>query len=211
MSQISKDTITVLRPASEAKAIAQNNSSTAELLNTAAVINYAANSGQTSCIVQQSLKPETIQDLINNNYIVERIGRADATRPVLIDWSKAVAKASAGTLDDINHNSLVYNKQGLSDFMYIELPPEAKQLTVKSIEQIQSTGAVLIDMSKVTKEGIWLKIDTSVLDTSAGKKIYKITFDSADSSIPALYFGYIIQDDAPNKSYVYMDISSEGC
>lgn len=205
MTTFSKDSIHVLRSAPEAQSVAASVNSETEKMTAASVINTAANAGQTSCVIEQSLKPETIQDLIANGYIVENIGRADKTRPVLVDWSKKVTSAIAGDYEDVSHNSTIYNKKTLSEHMLIELPTLAKNFSLTGMTKMQPTEEEVSDISSIIQDNIWLKVPTELLDTTAGKKVYKIQLKhkSLDDTM-SLYFGYNIQDDEPDKSYVYM-------
>lgn len=51
----------------------------------------------------------------------------------------------------------------------------------------------------------WLKIISGILNKSAGQHIYKLSFIDRDThDIVAVYFSYIVQDDNPDKPYIYM-------
>ena len=205
MTTFSKDSIHVLRFAPEAQSVAASVNSETEKMTAASVINTAANAGQTSCVIEQSLKPETIQDLIANGYIVENIGRADKTRPVLVNWSKKVTSSTAGDYEDVGHNSPIYNKKTLSEYIWIELPTLAKNFLLTGMTKMQPSQEEVSDISSIIQDNIWLKVTTELLDTTAGKKVYKIYLKHKclDDTM-SLYFGYNIQDDEPDKSYVYM-------
>lgn len=205
MATISKESIDVLRSAAEVHLVADSVDSQEEIKVAAAVINSAANAGQTSCVIERRLSPATIQDLVDNEYQLEGFGRADKNIPYIVDWSRSVTKSVAGDYEDIGVNSIVYNKKSLSEFMWVELPRLAKNFIVAAITQIQPMQSESLDISQVSQENIWLKIPVALIDVTAGQKIYKMQLkhNSLEDTM-TLYFSYIIQDDEPDKSYVYM-------
>ena len=71
--------------------------------------------------------------------------------------------------------------------------------------KMQTIQEEVSDISSIIQDNIWLKVPTELLDTTAGKKVYKIHLKHKclDDTM-SLYFGYNIQDDEPDKSYVYM-------
>lgn len=205
MATIPNESIDVLRSASQVQVIAASVSSQEELSVAAAVINSAADAGQTSCVIERSLSPSTIQDLIDNGYTLEGLGRADKNIPYIVDWSKFVSKCIAGSYEDISAHSTIYNVNSISSVMWVQLPELAKNFLIDSIGQIQPQSTASLDLTEVTQENIWITIPTSIMDITSGQKIYKIhlTHSQLEDSM-TLYFSYTVQDDNPDKSYVYM-------
>ena len=125
----------------------------------------------------------------------------------ITDWSRPIAKCVAGDYSKMAVNGVIYNKQTLTNDMWVELPAYAKQFSVAGIYQIQPTpdceGSVAI--CRVRQKNIWLRIPVDIMDTSVGQKIYRIEFKHRYSlENMSLYFSYTIQDDDPKKPYVYM-------
>ena len=52
----------------------------------------------------------------------------------------------------------------------------------------------------------WIDIDRDILDITAGQHVYRMTFQKPDCKLKATcWFSYIIQDNNPEKPYIYMD------
>lgn len=125
----------------------------------------------------------------------------------IVDWSRPITKCIAGEYADLAVNNTVYNKNTLTDDIWIELPAYAKQFLVCGIYQINPNAASLdsLPLHTVRHKNIWLRIPTQVVDTSAGHKIYRAEFKHKHTlELMILYFNYTIQDDQPCKPYVYM-------
>ncbi len=52
----------------------------------------------------------------------------------------------------------------------------------------------------------WIDIQSSILDVTAGQHTYRMTFNRLGEKLSATcWFSYIIQDNNPEKPYIYMD------
>ena len=52
----------------------------------------------------------------------------------------------------------------------------------------------------------WIRIDSCILDTSIGQHTYRFQFINRETDdVYSLYLSYIIQDDNPDRPYVYMN------
>ena len=126
----------------------------------------------------------------------------------MADWSEPLAKCSAGSYSEVSSHSIIYNKQSLTNDIWIELPVAAKQFSIAGVYPIQpepEDKTVSVPVCSMRQRNIWLRIPTSFVDTSPGQKIYRIEFKHKFSlENMSLYFSYTIQDDNPAKSYVYM-------
>lgn len=203
MASIPKESIGVLRSAPEVQSVAY--SSEDERVVVASAINNAANCQQLSCIVERSLKPETIQDLIDNGYTLEHIGRADSSKPIIIDWGKSVVSSVACDYTEVPQNSPIYNTKELEDVFWVKLPAITSNFLLDSLDQIQPATNPVSALPEIMKENIWLRIPTSLLDTTVGNKIYKVGLShKCLEDTMTVYFGYTIQNDDPDKPYVYM-------
>lgn len=115
---------------------------------------------------------------------------------------------------DIASNSPMWNKSALDYYVYIEIPHNI------------TYSCSLYDFAEVTKEGLqyvpreaivrdkqcWLRGTIPLLNLTAGLHIYKLMFvDSFTNAVFDLYIGYNIQDDNPDKPYVYMQREESSC
>ena len=126
----------------------------------------------------------------------------------IVDWSKPVMRCLAGDYSAMSANCVIYNKQTLTDDLWVELPSSAKQFSIAGVYQIQpdpQNCQVSVPIYSIKHKNIWLRIPSALVDTSAGQKIYRIEFKHKCSlENMSLYFSYIVQDDNPAKPYVYM-------
>lgn len=124
----------------------------------------------------------------------------------ITDWSKPVTRCIAGDYSSIAVNSVVYNKQTLTDDIWIELPASTKQFSISGVYQIHPSSECKPEKIPCVKyRNIWLRIPVHLVDTSVGQKIYRVEFKHKCSlENMSLYFSYTIQDDNPPKPYVYM-------
>lgn len=123
------------------------------------------------------------------------------------DWSRPITKCIAGDYKDVSTSSTIYNKNTLTDDMWVELPRYAKPFSVCGLYQIQPAVDCKqsVPTCTIRHKNIWLRIPILVMDTSAGSKIYRLELKhNSTLESMSLYFGYTIQDDQPCKPYVYM-------
>lgn len=108
-------------------------------------------------------------------------------------------------------HSEVINVGELQDSIWLKLPDDmAKYLTLSCVNSIGfETNGTAIDISdKVTRETnrVWMEVDKSVFSLEPGFHMYQLVFDdSGTGSILNLYFCYHIQDNKPDKDYIYMN------
>lgn len=133
--------------------------------------------------------------------------RFATTDSKITDWSRPVTKCVAGDYSEISLHNTIYNKKTLTDDMWIEMPTYTKQFLVSGVYPIHPTTECLsaVPICSVKHKNIWLRIPISVMDTSAGHKIYRLEMQhECTLENMTLYFSYTIQDDEPCKPYVYM-------
>jgi len=108
-------------------------------------------------------------------------------------------------------HSEVINVGELQDNIWLKLPDEsAKYLTLTSVNSIgfENNGTSIDITDKTTRETnrIWIEVDKSVFSFSMGFHMYQLVFDdSGTGSTLSLYFCYHIQDNKPDKDYIYMN------
>lgn len=108
-------------------------------------------------------------------------------------------------------HSEVINVGELQDSIWLKLPDDmAKYLTLTGVSSIgfENNGTSIDITGKVTRvtNRIWIEIDKSVFSFDTGFHMYQLVFDdSGTGSILNLYFCYHIQDNRPDKDYIYMN------
>ena len=110
-------------------------------------------------------------------------------------------------LTDLPLHTVMYNNKDFSDIVCVKLPsqmPRDMQLVeiynLNSSEDLDFADFVTRDENKP-----WIDIQTSILDVSAGQHTYRMTFAKEDVKLTATcWFSYIIQDNNPEKPYIYM-------
>lgn len=108
--------------------------------------------------------------------------------------------------------SRVVNFNELSTYMWVQIPNnEAPYVVLTDVQDMNVTPAASLDYSeKVTRDNrnCWMRIDLTLLNTEIGLHVYKFLFtNSITSEEVSLYLAYSIQNDNPDKPYIYMDRS----
>ncbi len=116
----------------------------------------------------------------------------------------------ASSYETISKNSLVINLAELDYFLYVKLePPLTSQWYLYRIEEKMKDGSLkkMRFPETVRKESpTWLRFKTDFINKEIGMHQYKVTFvDTVTDVSTSLWFAYIIQNDNPDKPYVYME------
>lgn len=114
---------------------------------------------------------------------------------------------------NIYRNTKVFNTNEINHVIYVHLPDylcndtqlyEVKQL----IPKVENDISNIIEHSGfVKREGQrpWIDISTEMISIEQGHHIYKLSFINVlTNDIYHLYISYIIQQDNPDRKYVYM-------
>ena len=115
----------------------------------------------------------------------------------------------ACTYSQINLYTYVINKNAIEYETWIKLPSEfGKEFVLYEVKEISPLYKEL-DFLHVIEHVCckpWLKAISSGLNLDPGQHVYKLSFiNKFNNNISSLYISYIIQDDNPDKPYVYMD------
>lgn len=116
-------------------------------------------------------------------------------------------------LDQLPLNTKIYNSKDFSDTVCVKLPPEMPRdmdlieiYNLNASEEVDFTDFVARDENRP-----WVDIQTSILDTTAGQHVYRMTFSKSEVKLKATcWFSYIIQDNTPEKPYIYMKRDEDG-
>lgn len=115
---------------------------------------------------------------------------------------------------DVTANVKILNTHQLENYVWIALPKELSfSITLSKVEEIVPNNGSIDFIDKVAREGRhpWLCVRAKFLNKSDGYHLYKLTFKNhATADILPLYFAYRIQNDNPEKSYVYMKNKEKG-
>lgn len=114
--------------------------------------------------------------------------------------------------DALSHSKII-NKESLEFYTWIRIPNElCNRLSLYGVKVYDTSVWKDIDFSDMVfreNHRPWIRILTSKLDTSVGSHMYKFAFVDIDlDDYVSLYFAYKIQDDNPNKPYIYINRDS---
>lgn len=126
-----------------------------------------------------------------------------------------VCKLDACNYNELSKHTKVYNINCIDQFVWIYLSPDiCSHLDIFRIEEIVPSTQADVDGGCVSREGTcWIKLCSSGLSMLPGQHVYKITMlHRHTADLVPLYFSYILQDDNPEKPYVYMNKdATESC
>ena len=118
-------------------------------------------------------------------------------------------------LDQLPSNTKIYNAKDFSNIVCVKLPPQMpRDMDLTEIYNLEASEDVDFN-DFVTRDEYrpWIDIQSSILKTSVGQHTYRMTFVKDTAKLTATcWFSYIIQDNHPEKEYIYMkrDEDSEG-
>lgn len=109
---------------------------------------------------------------------------------------------------EIPLNTIVLNKYAIDSYIWIHVPTEiSKEFSLYQINEIVPDNIECTFLNSIEQEcnRPWFKISTENMNLSSGQHVYKMSFVSViTNDICSIYFSYIIQDDNPDKPYIYM-------
>lgn len=105
---------------------------------------------------------------------------------------------------------IVLNTAQLQSKVYIMIPsPEFYTVTLIGLSEIVNGSEVPVDYEEhLYRDGgrPWLIADSEIFNVTAGQHMYRFKFiDNRINAETDLYLTYIIQDDNPDKPYIYMN------
>lgn len=121
-----------------------------------------------------------------------------------------VQSLEACTYDKLASNSKVFNLNTLEYFLWIHLPEDiSRHYELFQVDQIAPNILELENFNQVIKRECrrpWLQVTFKSLDLSIGMHTYRLQLiNKCTDDVVSLYFCYIIQNDNPEKPYVYME------
>ena len=113
----------------------------------------------------------------------------------------------ASQLSQMPLHTKIYNSKDFSDIVCIKFPPEMpRDMVLSEIYDLYASADIDYN-DKVSRDEFkpWIDIDSSILDKTAGQHVYRLTFVKENCKLKATcWFSYIIQDNNPEKPYIYM-------
>ena len=110
-------------------------------------------------------------------------------------------------LDQLPLNTKIYNSKDFSDTVCIKLPPQMpRDMQLSEIYNLNASEDVdFTDFTTRDENRPWVDVQSSILDLTAGQHVYRMTFSKPECKLNATcWFSYIIQDNEPEKPYIYM-------
>ena len=111
-------------------------------------------------------------------------------------------------LSDLPLNTKIYNSKDFDEIVCVKLPPQMpRDMDLTEIYNLNASEDVdFADKTTREEHRPWIDIDRDILDITAGQHVYRMTFQKPDCKLKATcWFSYIIQDNNPEKPYIYMD------
>lgn len=109
--------------------------------------------------------------------------------------------------DKLNMHPIILNKFEVLPEFYVYIPCEiAKWYTPSEIREVTTTAQPSIEFEHISGRR-WIDINYDKLNMNPGYHKYRIDFTStlASKSPIYLFFCYNIQNDDPDKPYIYMN------
>lgn len=124
-----------------------------------------------------------------------------------------VCKLEACTYNELSKHTRIFNRNELDSALWIYLVPDVcRDLNIVELKEIVPATMSLVEESEVSRDRTcWIQLDITKLNLSSGQHVYKLLLEHKDTADKiSLFFSYIIQDDNPDKSYVYMNKQCTG-
>ena len=113
-------------------------------------------------------------------------------------------------LSDLPLHTRIYNSKDFDEIVCVKLPPQMpRDMDLTEIYNLNASEDVdFADQVTRDENRPWIDISSSILDLTVGQHVYRMTFSKPECKLNATcWFSYIIQDNNPEKPYIYMDRS----
>lgn len=124
-----------------------------------------------------------------------------------------VVKLDACLYGELSANAIVFNRNELTDCIWVSLPEVINHSTVLyQVEEISPACSEIEFSDFIERDNgrPWLKVNVSKLNIDPGYHAYKLLFmEPGSHTTYAVYIAYIIQDDNPERPYIYINRSKE--
>ena len=123
-----------------------------------------------------------------------------------------VCRIESCAFNDLPKHTPLWNSKTVEEHIWVHVHPEITQsaevcglqrVEDKNLREVDYTGHMVQEACKP-----WFCIDKEILSMTPGLHIYKMQFVTTITPLPfSVYFSYIIQEDDPEKPYIYMNRS----
>lgn len=111
-------------------------------------------------------------------------------------------------------NAKVINKEDIEYYVYFHIPTKfaSHSILVDMYKLDDEPEAVdYVDLASRDCMRPWIRMPSKLLDTNSGHHLYKLVFiNKKTDDIFSFFVSYIIQDDNPDKPYIYMNREEDG-
>lgn len=111
-------------------------------------------------------------------------------------------------LSDLPLHTRIYNSKDFDAVVCVKLPPQMpRDMDLTEIYNLNASEDVdFADQVTRDEHRPWIDISSSILDQTPGQHVYRMTFSKPECKLNATcWFSYIIQENNPEKPYIYMD------
>ena len=107
---------------------------------------------------------------------------------------------------ELVYNTPVWNLQTLEDDIWVRIDSRYYSPDNVLVGAYESGSDSLLEDLEVLEKRPWIKMRKDNINTSPGKHLYGFIFKDTKRKIEyQLFLSYIIQDDDPDKPYIYMN------
>ena len=111
----------------------------------------------------------------------------------------------ACNLEDIGSHSVVISLYSAPETVYVKLPKELTEFSLlEEVKCIEGDNQDVPEECSRIENVPWIDIPLSAFGTAPGKQTYSLKFKNSQDQHYLLYFSVIIQNDNPDKPYIYM-------
>ena len=115
---------------------------------------------------------------------------------------------NACSFNELQHHTKIFNISTIEYFLWIRLPiHQIRDCELFQVDECQPKKRELCWLNFIERDHQkpWLRITFGILSKDVGMHIYKLSFiNKYTNDVVPVYFSYIIQNDNPEKSYIYM-------
>jgi len=124
-----------------------------------------------------------------------------------------VVQLKACEFSNLSDCSPVWNKSTIPYYVYIRVSADImRECALYQVDEIcDKSSRPVIPHAIVRDTNCWLRATMELLNLDPGHHVYKLSFIRRfDNAVFSLYIAYYVQDDNPEKPYVYMNRESCG-
>lgn len=116
---------------------------------------------------------------------------------------------------DVARESKVFSLQEFEYFLFIRVPDVfAKDFELYQVDEVVDTDEFVChrELWEHDPGRVWYKFKSHMLNTTTGYHTYRLSFiNTITNDITLLYIAYVIQNNKPDKPYMYMAEGERKC